>query len=200
MNLLLKGLLLGFSVAAPVGPIGLLCIKRTLSEGKLSGFVSGLGAATADLVYGCIAAFGLTAISSFLLYYKQPIQIVGGIFLVYLAVKIFFSRVPEKSALGDIDVSLTKSYISTFFLTITNPVTIISFMAMFAGLGIIAAVGNYFQSVIVVIGVFLGSAIWWLTLSMIVGLFHKKISSRTMYWINIIAAVFILLLACFSFI
>ena len=200
MNLLLKGLLLGFSVAAPVGPIGLLCIKRTLSEGKLSGFVSGLGAATADLVYGCIAAFGLTAISSFLLYYKHPIQIVGGIFLVYLAVKIFFSRVPEKSALGDIDVSLTKSYISTFFLTITNPVTIISFMAMFAGLGIIAAVGNYFQSVIVVIGVFLGSAIWWLTLSMIVGLFHKKISSRTMYWINKIAAVFILLLACFSFI
>ena len=188
MNLLLKGLLLGFSVAAPVGPIGLLCIKRTLSEGKLSGFVSGLGAATADLVYGCIAAFGLTAISSFLLYYKHPIQIVGGIFLVYLAVKIFFSRVPEKSALGDIDVSLTKSYISTFFLTITNPVRII------------AAVGNYSQSVIVVTGVFFGSAVWWLTLSMIVGLFHKKISSRTMYWINKIAAVFILLLACFSFI
>jgi threonine/homoserine/homoserine lactone efflux protein len=91
MSFLLKGLILGFSIAAPIGPIGVLCIRRTLAEGRASGFVSGVGAATADASYGSIAAFGLASIAAFLLSYQRPIRIAGGLFLFYLAAKTYFS-------------------------------------------------------------------------------------------------------------
>ncbi len=199
MFFLIKGVILGFSIAAPVGPIGVLCIQRTLSEGRLHGFVSGLGAATADSIYGFIGAFGLSAISSFLIGYRWPIHIVGGIFLIYLALKIWLSKPSQKSTSSKETKSLTSSYLSTVFLTITNPMTIFSFIAAFAALGVGTTVGHLAPALIVV-GVFIGSALWWLILSFGVGLVKHKVTGRTMVWINRVSALLILGLLILSFI
>ena len=198
MEFLLKGLILGFSIAAPVGPIGLLCIRRTLVEGKTSGFVSGLGAATADGFYGFVAAFGLTAISSLLLNYQLSIRVIGALFLFYVALRIFVSKPDHKEVQAKTNVSLLKSYTSTVALTLTNPTTIISFVAVFAGFGIGLHAHNYLGSTFVVIGVFCGSALWWLLLSTTVGLLHHRISDKSMILINRIAGILMVGLGIFS--
>lgn len=200
MDFLVKGIILGFSIAAPVGPIGLLCIRRTLAEGKASGFISGLGAATADAFYGFIAAFGLTAISAFLLGYQLPIRIVGGVFLFYLAIRIFLSKPADKASDVKVEVSLWKAYVSTIFLTITNPTTILSFIAVFAGLGIVSADKSYLGSSLIVIGVFVGSALWWFILSSGVGLFKHKLTSKNLIWVNRISGLLIAILGVVSLI
>jgi threonine/homoserine/homoserine lactone efflux protein len=198
MNFFLKGLVLGFSIAAPVGPIGLLCIRRTLAEGRASGFISGLGAATADGFYGFIAAFGLTAISGFLLDFRLPIRYIGALFLLYIALKTFFTKPTNKDNQEKTKVSLIKSYTSTVGLTLTNPTTIISFIAVFAGLGVGTMSQNYTGATFTVIGVFCGSVVWWLLLSTSVGLFHHKISDTGMVWINRIAGILMISLGIFS--
>jgi threonine/homoserine/homoserine lactone efflux protein len=131
----LKGLLLGFSIAAPVGPIGLLCIQRTIANGRRSGLVTGLGAATADGLYGAVAAFGLTTISGFLVGQQIWLRLIGGLFLLYLGSRTFLSKSAERAA-SSIHKNLFRDYASTVFLTITNPMTILSFAAVFAGLGL----------------------------------------------------------------
>src|SRR5512147_916819 len=133
MELFLQGLILGFSIAAPVGPIGVLCIRRTLADGRMSGLVSGLGAATADAIYGSVAAFGLTFISGFLIDQKLWLGLLGGAFLCYLGLRTFLSQPAQQVALAQ-GQGLVGAYGSTFFLTLTNPMTILSFMAMFAGI------------------------------------------------------------------
>ena len=130
-----KGLILGFAIAAPVGPIGILCIRRTLQFGRFSGLFSGLGAAAADMVYAIIAAFGLTFISNVLIAGRFWMQLIGGLFLLYLGWKTYFSPVCDKT--GTVShTSLWNDFVSTFFLTITNPMTILSFLAIFAGFGL----------------------------------------------------------------
>src|SRR4051794_7985246 len=119
-NYLFSGLLIGFSIAAPVGPIGVLCIRRTLSDGRLAGFVSGLGAATADATYGCVAAFGLTVISDFLVGQQFWFKLIGGLFLCYLGVQLFRSRPSDRPAQAR-GVGLLGAYASTVALTLTNP-------------------------------------------------------------------------------
>lgn len=198
MDFFFKGLILGFSIAAPVGPIGILCIRRTLAEGRMHGFVSGLGAATADAVYGAIAAFGLTAVSGFLLTYGLPIRVIGALFIVYLAVSIFFSKPRENETGSSINASLLKSYGSTGMLTITNPSTIISFLAVFAGFGLGLSGTNYYDASTTVIGVFLGSALWWLLLSYSVGAVRHKFSVTTMIWANRVSGLLMGLLALYS--
>lgn len=197
LHYLLKGIILGFSIAAPVGPIGVLCIRRTLTDGKLAGFVSGLGAATADAAYGFIAAFGLTAVSALLLEHRLWIRLIGGLFLLYLGVKIFLSKTSAKDSVTEKQATLVSSYTTTLLLTITNPMTILSFVAIFAGLGIGAENKSYFEASMLVGGVFLGSALWWLLLSGITGLVRHKLTPRTMTWINRFAGFVIL---AFSFI
>jgi threonine/homoserine/homoserine lactone efflux protein len=186
----LKGVILGFAIAAPVGPIGILCIRKTFQFGRLSGLVSGLGAATADVVYAIIAAFGLTFISNFLLAGQSWLQGIGGIFLLYLGWKIFFAKPSgkEKSVSHN---TLFNDFISTFFLTVTNPMTILSFLAIFAGLGLSNIERNYFEAAALVLGVFLGSTLWWLLLSEGVTFFRKKMSQKVMFWINRIAGMVI---------
>lgn len=188
IGFLLKGLILGFSIAAPVGPIGILCIRRTLSDGRLIGFFSGLGAATADMFYGSIAAFGLTAIQTLLIGGQFWLKLVGGLFLLYLGLRTFFSRPAENATKTNNQVKgFAGAYLSTVLLTLTNPATIISFTVIFAGLGFANTNGNYLAPVFLVLGVFLGSSIWWLTLSTIVGLLRKKFTLTWMVWVNRLA-------------
>jgi len=180
---LIKGLVIGFSVAAPVGPIGVLTIRRTLNEGRLAGFMTGMGAAFADMTYGMIAGFGLTAISSFLITRAIWLKLTGGLFLLYLGTRAAMSK-PASADGGAMGKSLLHNMISTFFLTITNPSTILSFVAIFAGFGLVSSGINYAASTVLVTGVFLGSAIWWLILSTVVGAFQSRVTTTGLTWIN----------------
>lgn len=190
-TLLLKGLLIGFSIAAPVGPIGALCIRRTLANGRAAGLVSGLGAATADAMYGCIAGFGLTFISSLLMSQQLWLKLIGGAFLCYLGIRTLLAR-PAAQAATASGVGLFGAYASTFFLTLTNPTTILSFLAVFAGLGLASAAGNYGAAALLVLGVFIGSALWWLLLSGGVALLRARITPAALVWVNRVSGLIIL--------
>jgi threonine/homoserine/homoserine lactone efflux protein len=179
----IKGFFIGLSIAAPVGPIGVLTIKRTLIEGRLSGFVTGMGAAFADAAYGAVAGFGLIAISSFLISQEFAIKLIGGLFLVYLGIKSFLSKPATKEATVA-SKGLLNNFISTFFLTLTNPSTILSFIAIFAGLGLASSTADYSSSTAIVLGVFIGSALWWFILSSIVSYFRQKITPERLVWVN----------------
>ncbi len=185
-----RGVLLGFSIAAPVGPIGVLCIRRTLGDGRASGFVSGLGAATADALYGSIAAFGMTVLSNLLVSQQIWLRLMGGAFLCYLGVKTFLSR-PAARPAEVRGKGLVGAYGSTLFLTLTNPLTILSFAAIFAGLGLAAGAGNALSAVGLVAGVFTGSAAWWFILSGGVSLFRSRLDLRGLNWINRISGAII---------
>ncbi|MCC6445989.1 MAG: LysE family transporter [Armatimonadetes bacterium] len=187
--LFFKGLLIGFSIAAPVGPIGVLCIRRTLARGRLSGLASGLGAATADAIYGCTAGFGLTFISSFLIGHQIWLRLLGGAFLCYLGVKTLLALPAEKPAEAN-GRGLLGDYSSTCFLTLTNPLTILSFTAIFAGLGVVSR--SYGGAFALVGGVFTGSALWWAALSAGVGLLRSRFDAQKMRWVNRISGIVIL--------
>jgi threonine/homoserine/homoserine lactone efflux protein len=189
-SLFFRALVIGFSIAAPVGPIGVLCIRRTLADGQISGLVSGLGAATADAMYGCVAGFGLTLISSALIDQQMWLRLFGGLFLLYLGIKTLLSR-PSEQAANASGSGLLGSYVSTFLLTVTNPLTILSFAAIFAGLGLANTSGSYVSALILVLGVFLGSASWWLLLSGGVGVFREKFNAQGLLWVNRISGVII---------
>jgi threonine/homoserine/homoserine lactone efflux protein len=186
-----KGLIIGFSIAAPVGPIGILVIKRTLSSGRIVGLLSGMGAATADAIYGCIAAFGLTFITNFLLQQQIWLRLIGGAFLCYLGIKTFLSPPSDYPIPADQN-SLLRAYGSTFILTLTNPLTILSFAAIFAGFGLVNAGGDYSTAAITVLGVFLGSSCWWVILTGVTSLLRNRISLSGLRWVNRISGLIIL--------
>jgi threonine/homoserine/homoserine lactone efflux protein len=192
--LFLKGLLIGFSIAAPVGPIGVLCIRRTLAEGRATGFVSGLGAATADAFYGVVAGFGLTLVSVFLQGQGFWFRLIGGAFLGYLGVRTFLAKPADSSRMQSAPAATTRlvdhptiqllaAYLSTLFLTITNPATILSFIAVFGVLRVGMGT-DYVSAGMVVAGVFSGSALWWLMLSISVGVLRAKFDANAMKWVN----------------
>ena len=158
LGFLLKGMAIGFAIAAPVGPIGVLCIRRSLAEGRRIGLTTGLGAATADAAYGCVAAFSLTAISGFLIGQRDWLAFLGGLFLCYLGARTFASK-PMEQAAEIRGCGLASAYLSTLLLTLTNPTTILSFVAVFAGFGL-GATPDYLDACALVAGVFLGSALW----------------------------------------
>ena len=186
-----RGLLIGLSIAAPVGPIGVLCIRRTLAEGRAAGLVSGLGAATADTLYGLVAAFGLTFISGFMIQQQTWFRLVGGLFLCYLGVRTLLAKSEERATPAPAGGrGLLAGYTSTLFLTLTNPITILFFAGIFAGLGA-GTGGSYGSAAILVAGVFAGSALWWLTLSGLVGLFRTRFDARAMRWVNGLSGVVI---------
>jgi threonine/homoserine/homoserine lactone efflux protein len=182
--------LIGFSIAAPVGPIGILCIRRTLVDGRLYGLITGLGAASADAIYGNIAAFGLVSITNLLIGGQTWLRLVGGIFLCYLGVRTLLAR-PAQDEVPSQKTSLAGAYASTFLLTLTNPLTILSFAAIFAGMGLVNTAGDYGAAVVLVMGVFLGSATWWFILVLVVGLLRGRFNSSMMRWVNIIAGLII---------
>ena len=182
MSLFLEGVVIGLAVAAPVGPIGVLCIRRTLAYGRASGFVSGLGAATADAVYGSVAALGLTFVTDLLVDAEAWLRLGGGVFLVFLGVKTFLSRPAERPAAAGRG-GLPGAYASTLALTLTNPSTILSFAAIFAGLGAGSADGSS-TALLLVPGVFLGSTLWWFVLSGATSLLRAKLPAGALRWVN----------------
>jgi len=196
LNFMFKGAIIGFSIAAPVGPIGVLCIRRTLADGRQMGLATGLGAATADAIYGSVAAFGITAISSVLVGQRFLLSILGGLFLCYLGIRTFISTPAVKTA--EIrSGGLFPAYGTTLFLTLTNPMTILSFAAVFAGFGL-AASPDCFSASTLVAGVFVGSAFWWLILSSGVSLFRSAVSSGWMRIVNRLSGSIILAFGLYS--
>lgn len=189
MVLFAKGLVFGFLLAATVGPMWVLCFRRTLAQGARAGFVSGMGIAVADGIYGAIAAFGLTAISGFLLRYSLWIGLAGGAFLVYLGVRILVSN-PTMNGKEEQKVSHPKAFLSTLGLTLANPPTILAFVAIFAGLGLVAS--DYATAALVVLGVFLGSASWWVLLAAGAGWLRSRAGPKLFRFINIASGLTIL--------
>jgi threonine/homoserine/homoserine lactone efflux protein len=181
-NFLFKGLLIGFSIAAPVGPIGVLCIRRSLAEGRQVGLATGLGAAAADAAYGAVASFGLTAISGFLVGRRIWLEFLGGLFLCYLGLRTFTGKPASQTAQAR-GGGLVSAYLSTLFLTLANPMTILSFVAVFAGFGL-GASPDFLSAGMMTAGVFVGSALWWLLLSSGVALFRSQVSPGWMLGIN----------------
>jgi threonine/homoserine/homoserine lactone efflux protein len=179
---LLKGFAIGLSIAAPVGPIGVLCLRRALSEGPRAGLATGLGAATADSLYGAVAAFGLTTISGFLTGAQSGLQLGGGGFLVYLGLRTWREPPAGRGEAGP-RRGLLWCYASTLALTLANPATILSFVAVFAGFGFGRAPGLR-PAAALVAGIFLGSAAWWLILSLGAGYFGARLRSHSLQWIN----------------
>lgn len=179
----LKGCGIGFVIAAMVGPISLLCIRSTLTQGQIVGLAIGLGAALADAVFGLIAGFGLTFLSNFLLAHQKFLRFAGGLFLIYLGISTFFEKTPENAASVDGKGFFNLTF-GTFLLTLTNPLTILSFMAIFAGLGFNDENSNYFAASLLVLGVFIGSMAWWIILTSFLRLFHAKMSQKTIIFIN----------------
>ena len=194
----LKGLLLGTSIAAPVGPIGLLCIQRTIAHGRKSGFMSGLGAATADGFYGMVAGLGLTAVSAILMSVQVWVRLIGGAFLLYLGLKTLLSR-PAQNAATSMHRGLLSDYVSTVFLTLTNPMTIFSFAAVFAGVGLMSSSRDLSSAIALVGGVVLGSAIWWFVLSGSVSFFSSKFTSASLRTVNRISGGILVLFAVSAF-
>ena len=187
----LKGILVGFAMAIPIGPIGIMCIRKTLTEGRLRGLIIGLGAATADLLYGCVAAFGLTMISNTLNSQRIWIRLVGGTLILLLGIRTFRAQ-PTDPKFKAHSSGMLGSYFYTVFLTLTNPLTIFAFIAVFAALGLGNGLSNFSASALVS-GVFIGSCLWFLILSSGVTLFRKKLDLVGLRWVNRIAGVLIII-------
>jgi threonine/homoserine/homoserine lactone efflux protein len=187
LSYLLKGLLIGLSIAAPLGPIGVLCVHRSLAEGPRLGFICGLGAATADALYGLAGTIALSAIAQWVIEDRIALQVIGGIFLVYLGGRTFMRPTTALPSPGRIAALLPRgahaAFMSTFLLTLGNPVTVLGFAAMFAGLGV-APMGLISSAdsaaAALVLGILLGSALWWLALSSFIGRLRPYIGLHTL--------------------
>jgi threonine/homoserine/homoserine lactone efflux protein len=180
----LKGILVGVVIAVPVGPVGILCLHRTIFEGQVSGLVSGLGAATADALFGAVAAFGLSFVSNWLIGYESWLRAAGGVYLLYVGGSALLSEARDKIAGQSDPETLFRDFASAFALTITNPITILVFLAIFAALGLGGAQATLVRAAFLVLGVWVGSLLWWLGLSAGVGLFRRSIEARHLAWIS----------------
>ncbi len=186
-------------MAAPVGPIGILTIRRTLARGRSAGFATGLGVASADALYAAVAAFSLSAIANLMTGLEVPIRIAGGAFLIYLGLHTF-SAEPAEHAASAGGQHLPGMFMSAFGLTLTNPQTILAFVGIFTGSGLMADTveGSPLLPSIVVIGVFCGSTLWWLALSTSVGLLRERFTPRVMRWVNRLSGAVIIAFALWA--
>lgn len=189
---LLKGIIIGFALAAAVGPICLLCLRRSLTDGKLVGFISGLGVATADTLCAGIAAIGVTAITSALDRYHTGLQLAAGAILIGLGIHTYRTPPPSAVARTEHAPSLRTAYFSTLVLTLANPATLLALTFILAAMGLTPGADTLFKTSFLVVGVFLGSSVWWLALSLGAGWFGRKLSTRTLHTITHIAGLAII--------
>jgi threonine/homoserine/homoserine lactone efflux protein len=208
--LLLKAIVIGFAVAAPVGPIGMLCIRRTLADGRRAGFVSGLGAATADAIYGLLAAVALSLVKPFIESHVDEISVVGGIFLLALGYFELRAKPIDPAAGPPTTLGLVGHFFTAMFWTLANPITILTFIAIFFGLDVVNPEGQvgvidlggpidpaqqqFLNGIILVVGILLGSTAWWLVLTQGVGMFRHHFfgPGTTTRWPNFIAGTLII--------
>lgn len=190
--LFLKGILVGFLIAAPVGPIGILCIRRTLSGRFALGLATGLGAGVADTVYGAIAGFSLGSIAALIQEYNFYLRLFGGILLGWIGYVTFKTPLRQRNTKEMGEETLLHGFTSAFFLTLSNPITLIVFAASFSAVHASPLEGSFFQALFLVLGVFVGASGWWLSLSTIVHLMHKKLSETQLFWINRISGLMLL--------
>jgi threonine/homoserine/homoserine lactone efflux protein len=179
----LKGIVVGVVIAVPVGPVGILCLRRTIFEGQAAGLVSGLGAATADAFFGVVAAFGLTFVSKWLFGYENLLRAAGGCYLLYAGGRALLAT-PQEAAEQSERESLFRDFFSTFALTVTNPITILVFLGVFEALGLSGVRATLLRAGVLVAGVWTGSFLWWLLLSLVVGMFRRSIGARGLGWIS----------------
>ncbi|MES2251261.1 MAG: LysE family transporter [Pseudomonadota bacterium] len=198
--LFLKALVIGLSIAAPVGPIGLLCIQRTLAHGRTIGFLSGLGAALADACYGAIGAFGVSAVVSTMVAARVPLALGGAAFLAWMGVQLLRAPAATQARAAEDAATPVKALLSVFVLTLANPMTILSFVAVFASLGSghVGSGSGSGAALTMVMGVFLGSALWWLGLSGIVSMVRHKLGARVLQGINKLSGALLLGFAVFQ--
>jgi threonine/homoserine/homoserine lactone efflux protein len=193
LELFVRALVVGYVVAAPVGPVNLVCIHRTLHIGRMNGFMAGVGGAVADGLFAVIAAFGLTAISDWMLSHDGWMRLFGGIFLIALGIKTCFSEPRDRTLKAD-EGDIPHAMAGTFLLTVTNPITILGFATVFASTGLTGD-GSFSTAAVTVAGVFGGSVAWWLTLALLVGLLRGKLETRGLRLINQISGAAII---CFG--
>jgi threonine/homoserine/homoserine lactone efflux protein len=188
--LIISGIVIGLIVAVPIGPVNLICIRRTLAFGPVNGFMSGIGAAIGDTIFAIVTGFGLTAVAHLIKGYSSYLELAGGGMLIYFGIHTFLAkieaRLDDRLASKEKGAStLFRAMASTLALTITNPATLLGFAALFAGLGGLAGGHpNFASAAFVVIGVAAGSTLWWLALTAVVGLFHASINDHVMALIN----------------
>ena len=183
--LLSKGFVAGLAIAVPVGPVNVLCASRTLSKGRLSGLISGFGAATADTLYGAIAGFSITFLIAFLEREEFWIRVIGGLLLVAIGV-MYFRKPAQAANLRAENGSARSDFSSTLLLTLTNPSTVLSFLAVLAGLGM-GGHRAWWLTFLLVGGIFCGSMLWWVTLVLMVNRFRQRFDQRAIGWMNRIA-------------
>jgi len=196
--LFVKGLAIGLLIAAPVGPINVLCVRRTLVHGQLAGIASGLGAAAADTIFGAIAAFGVFFITDFFFAHHLALSLVGGTFLLVLAIRTLLKPPPDLSG-GRDPSGLVADFTSTFLLTLTNPITIFSFLGVYVAFGIHADARVDIGDWLLLAGVFLGSTAWWLLVTGAASFFRARFSTVGLFWANRIAGLVILFFAALVF-
>lgn len=185
IEIFIQGIILGFSASVPLGPMGLICIQKTLNRGRLAGLVSGAGAAAADTFYAVIAAFGISFITDFIQKEQFTLRIIGSIILVLLGFKIFVTnpaiQIRKQNRKKN---NLIGDFISIFFLTLSNPITVFFFGAVFASTGILKGENSFLELIEVVVGVFTGAMLWWLILTTVVNVFRSKFRLKRLWWIN----------------
>ncbi len=181
--LLLKGVVIGFVVSVPVGPLGLLCLNRALALGPLCGLISGFGIATADALAAGIAAFGISLVSSFLVDHQESLRFFGGLFLCYLGYKIFVTKPGQGSSPNNVN-GLFGAYLTTLLLTLSNPVTLLSLIAIYAGFGLESLSGHYFPAAMLTFGVFIGSSLWWVALFVGMAVFRSRFNIKILAWVH----------------
>jgi threonine/homoserine/homoserine lactone efflux protein len=189
--LIIQGVLIGCVVAVPVGPLGLLCINRALALGALCGLLSGLGIASADALAALIVALGVSFVSGFFTDHQTILRLAGGVFLCYLGWRIYRTKPKEQAPPSNVN-GLLNAYGTAFFVAFSNPATILSFIAIYAGWHVPSLHGRYFAAALLALGVFIGSALWWVSLFIAMTAYRGKFSLRALGWVHRVSGVLIL--------
>ncbi|NQU86535.1 MAG: LysE family transporter [Mariniphaga sp.] len=194
-NLFIKGLIIGMMVSIPLGPIGLLIIQKTVNKDRLSGFISGLGVASADAIYAVIAGFSLSYILNFIKSHEIFFQLLGASILLLMGLNIFFKNpVKEIRKYRRKGSSYFQDYIFTFLITMSNPVSVFIFLAVLTGSGVVLNISKPYEALFIIAGVFTGGSLWWAILVSGIGIFRHRFNLRVLWWFNKIAGVLIILL------